>query len=207
MEWSTHQVVEATGITSRTLRHYDRIGLLLPSRTGAGGLRYYNQQALIRLQQILVLRQLGMPLIEISQILDGQTSDIKALWEQRQRLQTTQEQLATQIRSNAWWSGLGASGQEDFRQQLEALNSGWDEVIASGVEPDADPAQQMAARHIDWLGLTIPASDLSKSKVKGITQMYVDDQRFAVHYNRVSPAGPQFVRDTLHHWADHHLSD
>src|SRR5699024_10683059 len=99
MEWSTTQVVEATGITSRTLRYYDRIGLLLPSRTGAGGLRYYNQQALIRLQRILLLRQLGMPLAEISQVLDGQTSDIKALLEQRQRLQITQEQIAMQIRS------------------------------------------------------------------------------------------------------------
>lgn len=48
MEWSTHQVVEATGITSRTLRHYDQIGLLPPTRTGAGGLRYYDQLALVR---------------------------------------------------------------------------------------------------------------------------------------------------------------
>lgn len=251
MEWSTTQVVEATGITSRTLRYYDRIGLLLPSRTGAGGLRYYNQQALIRLQRILLLRQLGMPLAEISQVLDGQTSDIKALLEQRQRLQITQEQIAMQIRSvdatiaglekgqtimpqdmfagfnhakydaevrerwgdaaadrsNAWWSDLGTSGQEDFRQQLEALNSGWDEIIAAGVEPDAESAQQMAARHIDWLSLTIPRDELSKAKVKGITQMYVDDERFAANYNRVSPAGPQFVRDAIHHWADHHLSD
>lgn len=36
-EWSTQEVVKATGITSRTLRHYDRIGLLPPSRTGYGG--------------------------------------------------------------------------------------------------------------------------------------------------------------------------
>ena len=251
MEWSTHQVVEATGITSRTLRHYDRIGLLLPSHTGAGGLRYYNQQALIRLQRILLLRQLGMPLTEISDVLDGQTSDIKALQEQRQRLQLTQEQITMQIRSvdatiaalekgqaimpqdmfegfdhskynaevrerwgdeaadrsNAWWSGLGASGQEDFRQQLEELNSGWDEIIAAGIEPDTELAQQMAARHVDWLGLTIPRDELSKAKIKGITQMYVDDERFAANYNRVSPAGPQFVRDAIHHWADHNLSN
>lgn len=48
MEWSTHQVVEATGITARTLRHYDQIGLLPPTRTGVGGLRYYYQLAMVR---------------------------------------------------------------------------------------------------------------------------------------------------------------
>src|SRR5699024_12721841 len=97
MEWSTTQVVEATGITSRTLRYYDRIGLLLPSRTGAGGLRYYNQQALIRLQRILLLSQLGMPLAEVSEVLDGQIGDIKEILELRQRIQNTVEQITVQI--------------------------------------------------------------------------------------------------------------
>src|SRR5699024_1367381 len=114
---------------------------------------------------------------------------------------------AAEDRSNAWWSDVGTSGQEDFRQQLEALNSGWDESIAEGAEQDAKSVQQMDKQHIDWLSLTISRDELSKAKVKGITQMYVDDERFAANYNRVSPAGPQFVRDAIHHWADHHLSD
>lgn len=251
MEWSTHQVVEATGITSRTLRHYDQIGLLPPARTGAGGLRYYDQLALVRLQRILLLRELGMPLGEIADLLDGQTNDIEALREQRKRLVIEHDRINTQIRSvddtiaalqtgetimpqnmfqgfdhtkydaevrerwgdeaadrsDAWWTGLGTEGQERFRQQMEDLNAAWDEVIASGVEPDCEAAQQMAARHVDWLGTTVSHEQLTKGVVKGITQMYVDDERFAVHYNRVSPAGPQFVRDAVHHWADRHLDD
>lgn len=46
---------------------------------------------------------------------------------------------------------LGAEGQEQFRQQMEQLNAAWDEVIASGEAPDSEPAQQMAARHVEWL--------------------------------------------------------
>src|SRR5699024_202421 len=152
----------------------------------------------------------GMPLAEISQVLDGQTSDIKALLEQRQRLQITQEQIAMQIRSvdatiaalekgqtimpqdmfagfnhakydaevrerwgdaaadrsNAWWSDLGTSGQEDFRQQLEALNSGWDEIIAAGVEPDAESAQQMAAGISTGLDKSFRARNCQKPRSK-----------------------------------------
>src|SRR5690625_2830493 len=69
-EWSTQEVVKATGITSRTLRHYDRIGLLPPSRTGYGGQRFYDRGGLLRLQQILVLRELGLGLAGIGRVLD-----------------------------------------------------------------------------------------------------------------------------------------
>lgn len=251
MEWSTHQVVEATGMTSRTLRHYDRIGLLTPTRTGAGGLRYYDQLALVRLQRILLLRELGLPLTEIADLLAGDTTDIDALTEQRERLLVEKDRIDVQVRSvettiaalqkghtimpknmfkgfdhsqydaevrkrwgddaadrsHEWWSGLGEEGQAAFRRQVEELNDAWDEVIASGVEPDAEPAQQMAARHVEWLNSTMQSGTMPRARVKGITQMYVDDERFAANYNRVSPAGPQFVRDAVHHWADQHLSD
>lgn len=99
MEWSTHQVVEATGITSRILRHYDQIALLKPTSTGAGGLRYYDQLALVRLQRIVLLRELGLPLDQIAELLDGQTDDIDSLREQRERLELEQDRIDTQIRS------------------------------------------------------------------------------------------------------------
>lgn len=251
MEWSTHQVVESTGITSRTLRYYDRIGLLTPSRTGHGGLRYYDQRALVRLQRILLLRDLGMSLAEIAAVVDGDVTDVEALREQRERLLVEQQRLAVQVRSveatmtalqkgemimpkqmfegfdhskydaevrdrwgdeaadrsNNWWNGLGAEGQERFRQEVEELNSAWDRVIASGVEPEVDSAQQMAERHVTWLSSTMQPGAMTKARVKGIVQMYVDDERFAANYNRVSPAGPQFVRDAVHYWAEQHLHD
>jgi hypothetical protein len=57
-EWSIQQIAKLAGTTSRTLRHYDDIGLLAPSSVGHNGYRYYDQAALVRLQRILLLREL-----------------------------------------------------------------------------------------------------------------------------------------------------
>ncbi|MEX2535334.1 MAG: MerR family DNA-binding transcriptional regulator [Trueperaceae bacterium] len=46
-EWSIQEIVRAAGTTSRTLRHYDQIGLLEPSRIGNNGYRYYDQVSLV----------------------------------------------------------------------------------------------------------------------------------------------------------------
>lgn len=63
------QLSSLAGITSRTLRHYDEIGLLKPSRIGENGYRYYGEEPLLRLQQILFYRELGLPLDEIRKIM------------------------------------------------------------------------------------------------------------------------------------------
>ena len=65
MEASIQEVARLTGTTSRTLRHYDAIGLLAPSRVGDNGYRWYDDDALVRLQRILLLRDLGLGLGEI----------------------------------------------------------------------------------------------------------------------------------------------
>lgn len=79
MEWSIQQIAGAAGITSRTLRHYDQIGLLVPARVGDNGYRYYDDASLVRLQRILLLRELGLGLPEIADVLDGQVADAEAL--------------------------------------------------------------------------------------------------------------------------------
>lgn len=77
--WSVQQVARAAGTTSRTLRHYDDIGLLLPSRVGTNGYRYYDEDALVRLQRILLLRDLGLALTTIAEVLDGEQDAAAAL--------------------------------------------------------------------------------------------------------------------------------
>src|SRR6478735_1163636 len=57
MEWSIQEIARQAGTTSRTLRHYGDLGLLTPSRIGNNGYRYYDQDALVRLQRILLLRE------------------------------------------------------------------------------------------------------------------------------------------------------
>ncbi|MET9558031.1 MerR family transcriptional regulator [Streptomyces sp. NPDC006645] len=79
MEWSIQDIAKKAGTTSRTLRHYGELGLLNPSRVGGNGYRYYDQDALVRLQRILLLRELGLGLPAIAGILDGQQDTAAAL--------------------------------------------------------------------------------------------------------------------------------
>lgn len=99
MTRSIQDVARLAGVSSRTLRHYDQIGLLPPSGTGAGGLRYYDDAAIRRLQRILLLRDLGMPLIDIATVLDEQTDEATALRRHLDQLRAEQDRLARQIAS------------------------------------------------------------------------------------------------------------
>lgn len=71
MEWTVNQLAQRAGISGRTLRHYHQIGLLEPDRVGSNGYRYYGPGAVARLQRILLLRNTGMPLLDIATVLDA----------------------------------------------------------------------------------------------------------------------------------------
>ena len=64
------------GVTPRTLHHYDEIGLLKPSRIGDNGYRYYGEEALLKLQQILFYRELDFPLDDIKKIMGRRDFDV-----------------------------------------------------------------------------------------------------------------------------------
>jgi DNA-binding transcriptional MerR regulator len=98
-EWSIHDVVRLTGTTSRTLRHYDQVGLLAPSRTGAGGVRFYDEDGLLRLQQILLLRGLGLSLSLIADALAGEPDLTRALRSHLRQLEGERDRVERQIRS------------------------------------------------------------------------------------------------------------
>jgi len=70
MTWSITEVARMSGVTSRTLRHYHAIGLLEPAYVDASGRRHYQREQLLRLQQILLLRELGVGLPAIAEILE-----------------------------------------------------------------------------------------------------------------------------------------
>ncbi len=67
--YTVKQLSNMSGLTPRALHYYDQIGLLKPSRVGENGYRYYSDEALLRLQQILLYRELGLPLEKIRLIL------------------------------------------------------------------------------------------------------------------------------------------
>lgn len=94
-EWSMQDIVRVSGTTSRTLRHYQREGLLEPSRTDSGGRRCYGRDELLRLQRILVLRELGLGLRAIGRLLDGEVGTVAALREHVQQLETERARLGS----------------------------------------------------------------------------------------------------------------
>jgi len=75
-KYTIKQLADLAGVSRRTLHHYDEIDLLKPSEKGANRYRYYDDQAALRLQQILFYRELGLSLAEIQQILDRSGFDL-----------------------------------------------------------------------------------------------------------------------------------
>jgi MerR family transcriptional regulator, thiopeptide resistance regulator len=93
MAWSIAEVARMAKVTSRTLRHYDEIGLLRPAHVGANGYRFYEQEQLLRLQQVLLLRELGLGLEAIAEVLAGQRDRVAALRQHEQWLRGERDRL------------------------------------------------------------------------------------------------------------------
>jgi MerR family transcriptional regulator, thiopeptide resistance regulator len=79
--FTVNQLSTLAGVTPRTLRHYDAIGLLKPSRIGDNGYRYYGEESVLRLQQILLYRELELPLDGIKRIMGRRDFDVLAALE------------------------------------------------------------------------------------------------------------------------------
>jgi DNA-binding transcriptional MerR regulator len=80
------EVAELTGVTVRTLHHYDELGLLLPSDRSEAGYRLYSYEDLARLQEILIWRALGFALSEIQALLDDPAHDRRTALERQRKL-------------------------------------------------------------------------------------------------------------------------
>lgn len=99
MEWSIQEIARLAATTSRTLRHYGDVGLLRPSRIGANGYRYYDEDALAKLQRILLLRELGLGIPAIAEVMAGQRDDAQALASHLRWLAQERERLERQMAS------------------------------------------------------------------------------------------------------------
>jgi DNA-binding transcriptional MerR regulator len=83
--YTVKQLAEIAGITPRTLHYYDEIKLLRPARVGENGYRYYSEESLLRLQQILFYRELDLPLDEIRSLIGTPEFDVRAALDQHKR--------------------------------------------------------------------------------------------------------------------------
>jgi DNA-binding transcriptional MerR regulator len=91
---TVQQVSKLTGVSVRTLHHYDRIGLLKPTRTTDAGYRLYDEEALRTLQTILFFRELEFPLKQIGEILANPGFDpVSVLEDQIHLLELRRDQL------------------------------------------------------------------------------------------------------------------
>jgi DNA-binding transcriptional MerR regulator len=98
--YTVSEVAAMAGVSIRTLHHYHEIGLLCPAYVGENNYRYYGREELLRLQQILIHRALGIALTEIGAILDAPGFDrLSALKSQRERIAREVARSAEMLRT------------------------------------------------------------------------------------------------------------
>jgi DNA-binding transcriptional MerR regulator len=100
MEYTVQKLGSLAGVSTRTLRYYDEIGILKPARINSSGYRIYGQVEVDRLQQILFYRELGVSLESIKDIVTAPSFDgALALKEHRKKLLEKKEQLDLLIKN------------------------------------------------------------------------------------------------------------
>jgi DNA-binding transcriptional MerR regulator len=147
---STYRVKDVSriaGVSIRTLHYYDEIGLLVPTRTDSG-YRLYTDNDLLRLQQILIGRELGLALEDIRRALDDPAFDLRqALLAQREQLEQRVRQTASMI--EAVDAALAVIAEPREERPMEQIFNGFD---ASRYDAEAQqrwgdtPAYKEAAR-------------------------------------------------------------
>jgi len=247
MEYTVQKLGKMAGISTRTLRYYDEIGILKPARINSSGYRIYGQSEVDRLQQILFYRELNISLKSIQNLVTASSFDgAKALREHREKLLEKREQLDLLI-LNVDKSIALAEGRistmadnekfEGFKQklvddnekkygkeirekygeevvkksnnrvqgmtqeqydQVTRLEADFKETLHAAFltgEPAGELAQKAADLHRQWLSFYWDG--YTKEAHVGVTQMYVDDERFTAYYDEEQPGTAAFLRDAV----------
>jgi MerR family transcriptional regulator, thiopeptide resistance regulator len=132
--WKVGDLAELTGLTVRTLRFYDQIGLFSPSRQTDSGHRLYDASDLSRLQQIVSLKELGLSLDEIKSALDGERitpAEIVKLQMARVKEQISQQQqLLEQLQHvSKRMQGQAPLTVDDFTGLLQAMRVSHEKIV------------------------------------------------------------------------------
>ncbi len=245
MEYTVQKLAKLAGISARTLRHYDQIGLLRPARLSSSGYRIYGAAEVALLQQILFYRALEVPLEEIRELVHAPGFDaLEALRAHKQALLSRRDQLdallgnltrtithleggirmsdsdrftefrekmiadnetkyGKEIRERYGEETVEASNkrlrnmsQETFEKGQKAAEEANAALVAAmdGGDPASDAARHAVALHHAWLQFW---GDYTPEMHVGLGQMYVDDERFAAHYDALRPGAAVFLRDAI----------
>jgi DNA-binding transcriptional MerR regulator len=165
VEYSSNKLTKISGVSARTLRYYDEIGLLKPARTASSGYRIYGQAEVDRLQQIMFYRELGFPLDEIKRIMSVPDFDREQAFQSHlKELQIKRERLDLLI--------------TNVTKSIAAMKG---ETIMSDTEKFEGFKQNLIDENEQKYGAEIREKygdaiiDKSNAKLKGLTQEQYDE--------------------------------
>src|ERR1044071_5815494 len=146
MAFTVGELSRLTGVTVRALHHYDEIGLVRPSQRTPAGYRLYDEPDVLRLQQVLVLRELGVPLDQIGAAIDAASDRAELLRSHRTALAEKRARLDAMLSAvDAALAVLERGTQmtpEDFKAMFDGFNPAdhEDEARERWGSTDADKA-------------------------------------------------------------------
>jgi len=135
MAFTVGELSRLTGVTVRALHHYDEIGLVRPSQRTAAGYRLYDERDVLRLQQVLVFRELGVPLDEIGAAIDEATDRAALLRKHRGELARKRTQIDAMLA--AVDAALGVLEKADMTMQPEDFKALFDGFNPADYEEEA----------------------------------------------------------------------
>ncbi|MCC7439592.1 MAG: MerR family transcriptional regulator [Armatimonadetes bacterium] len=120
--YRVRQFAKLAGVTVRTLHHYDHLGLLKPRAHTESGYRLYGDLDLVRLQQIITLKFIGVPLQQIRELIDGQAVDLAGLLRmQRMMLEEQQRNIEQAIQAIRQAENLALAGTEPDSETITKI--------------------------------------------------------------------------------------
>ena len=245
MTYSIKQFADLAGVTTRTLRYYDKFGLLKPSKIQNNGYRRYNHECLLRLQQILFYRELDVPLKDILLIMKHPDfKPIDALQDHRILLSNKANRLyklvetidttiatlqgETEMKDQEYFEGFDETQYEDevkerwgqttayaesqknweryTKDQKEAIKAEGGEITFRmvtkdpSVSADDKGVQEAIGDYYNYLNNYFYTCDVSF--LRNLADMWVEDPRFAVNYERIREGGAEFVKRAVHIYCD-----
>jgi DNA-binding transcriptional MerR regulator len=243
--YTVGRVADLSGVTIRTLHHYDEIGLLSPSGRSAAGYRLYEDSDLERLRRVLFYRELGFDLTEISTIIDdpltdalghlrrqrgllterigrlsamvgaidyemeARTMDIRLTPEERfevfgefrpedhaEEAERRWGDTESYKESNRRVSGYKKEDWQRLKAEEEEIRNRLADAFESGLAPESEESMTAAEAHRQHISRWF--YECSHEMHRGLTDMYVTDERFRSNYDATTPGLAAFIREAAH---------
>lgn len=245
--YSIKEIADLAGVTTRTLRYYDQLGLLNPAAVAENGYRLYDRESLLRLQQVLFFKELGVALRDIQSILgrpgfeplqalEDHRNAIKNRIQRLGQLEKTLDKTITSLgggylmRDQELFEGFDETQYEDearelwgYTNQYQESQKKWTSYSQEEKEhikqegsritrlmvtenPEARPGdpdvQQAVGDYYAYLNTYFYTFEVPF--LLNLAEMWVQDPRFKINYERIREGGAAFVRDAVQVYCDSH---